>query len=183
MLRRMAMAAAMKLVLTYQKDGKEQRAMEQSETEHDAASDYKRNAPYNCGRLLAILEAAQRGPYGKGVNTTLVDRFYGAASTAPASVFANLINMATKAHLPKLRKEGKELFRVRSRENPVNINDLMTEACDAINATGGFPPPLKPHQQAEFALGFYHQRAELNSPKRQSKSGSTDKTNTAGGQP
>ena len=183
MLRRMAMAAAMKLVLTYQKNGKEQRAMEQLETELDAVSDYKLKAPYNCGRLLAVLEAAQRGPYGKGVNTTLVDRFYGAASTAPATVFANLINMATKAHLPKLRKEGKELFKVRSGENPVNINDLMTEACDAINAAGGFPPPLKPHQQAEFALGFYHQRAELNSPKRQLKSGSTDKTGTTGGQP
>ena len=183
MLRRMAMAAAMKLVLTYQKNGKEQRAMENLETEHDAISDYKRLAPYNCGRLLAILEAAQRGPYGKGVNTTLVERFYGAASTAPATVFANLINLATKAHLPRLRKEGKELFRVRSRENAVNINDLMTEACDAINAAGGFPPPLKPHQQAEFALGFYHQRAELNSPKRQSKSGSTVKTGTTGGQP
>lgn len=183
LLRRMAMAAAMKLVLTYQENGKEQRAMEQLETEHDTVSSYKRQAPYNCGRLLAILEAAQRGPYGKGVNTTLVDRFYGAASTAPATVFANLINMATKAHLPRLRKEGKELFRVRSRENAVNINDLMTEACDAINAAGGFPPPLKPHQQAEFALGFYHQRAELNSPKRQSKSVSTDKTGTTGGQP
>ena len=157
--------------------------MEQLKTEHDSASEYKRQAPYNCGRLLAILEAAQRGPYGKGVNTTLVDRFYGAASTAPATVFANLINMATKAHLPKLRREGKELFKLRSQEKAININDLMTEACDAINASGGFPPPLKPYQQAEFALGFYHQRAELNSPKRQSKSGSSDKTNTTGGQP
>ena len=185
MLRRMAMAAAMKLVLTYDKDRKEGQAMEQLKTEHDAVSDYKQQAPYHCGVLLAILEAIQRraSSSGRGVNTTLVDRFYGAASTAPATVFANLINLATKAHVPKLRREGKELFKVRSREEAVNINDLMNEACNAINASGGFPPPLSPEEQAAFALGFYHQRAELNSPKRQSKDNSTDKTDTTGGQP
>ncbi len=116
MLRRMSMAAAMKLILTYDKDRKEQKAMERLDMEHAAASDYKQRAPYNCGRLLAILEAAQRGPHGKGVNTTLVNRFYGAASTAPAMVFGNLINMATKAHLPKLRREGKSSSRSHARK-------------------------------------------------------------------
>lgn len=181
MLRRMAMTAAMKLILTYQKSEKEQRAMEEIETEDDTSSDYKRQAPYNCGRLLAILEAIQHGPYGKGVNTTLVDRFYGAASTAPATVFANLINMATKAHLPKLRREGKEFFKVRSSENAVNINDLMTEAFDAINSSGGFPPPLTCEEQAQFALGFYHQRAELRPPKKQFNVNPTGKVYTTGG--
>lgn len=184
MLRLMAMTAAMKLILTYNKNGKEQKAMEKLKTEHDAASEYKQQSPYNCGVLLAILEAIQRraSSSGRGVNTTVVDRFYGAASTAPATVFANLINMATKAHLPKLRREGKEFFKVRYQEEVVNINDLMTEACDAINAAGGFPSPLTPQKQAEFALGFYHQRAELNPPKRQLKSSRTDKNKATGGQ-
>ena len=186
MLRRMAMAAAMKLVLTYNKDGKEQKAMKELKTEYDGTSEYKKKASYNCGVLLAILEAVQRraSSSGRGVNTTLVDRFYGAASTAPATVFANLINMATKAHLPKLRREGKELFHVRSQTDSVNINDLMQEACGAINNSGGFPPPLTPKQQAEFALGFYHQRAELNPTKSKSTSPkNTDKTNINGGKP
>ncbi|MFH2030748.1 MAG: type I-C CRISPR-associated protein Cas8c/Csd1 [Bacteroidota bacterium] len=170
MYRRMAMAAAMKLILTYNKDKKEQQAMEQLKTEYDSSSDYKKESPYNCGVLLAILEAIQRkaSSSGRGVNTTLVDRFYGAASTAPATVFANLINMATKAHLPKLRRENKELFKVRYQEDLVNINDLMTEACDAINAAGGFPRPLCPEEQAAFALGFYHQRAALSQQKKKS---------------
>lgn len=170
MRRRMAMAAAMKLVITYNKNGKEQKAMQELKTDHDGTSDYKHKAPYNCGVLLAILEAVQRrtSSSGRGVNTTLVDRFYGAASTAPATVFANLINMATKAHLPKLRREGKELFRMRSQTYGVNINELMQEACAAIDNAGGFPTPLTPQEQAEFALGFYHQRAELNAPKSKS---------------
>lgn len=185
MLRRMAMAAAMKLVLTYDNDRKEQQAMEQLKTEHDAVSDYKQQAPYNCGALLAIMEAIQQraSSSGRGVNTTLVDRFYGAASTAPATVLANIINMATKAHLPKLRREGKELFKVRSQEDTVNINDLMTEACKAIDDAGGFPPLLTPEKQAQFALGFYHQRAELNSPKKQPKNNIPNNKSTTGGRP
>jgi CRISPR-associated protein Csd1 len=166
MLRRMALAAAMKLVLTHGKGEKEQQAMEELVSQE--LSDYKRRSPYLCGQMLAILEAVQRraSSSGRGVNTTLVDRFYGAASTAPASVFATLINMATKAHLPKLRREGKEHFRTRHpAQETININELLTTVCDQVNEAGGFPPPLTPEEQAQFALGFYHQRAELNPPK------------------
>jgi CRISPR-associated protein Csd1 len=74
--------------------------------------------------------------------------------------------MATKAHLPKLRREGKEFFSVRSQEKAVNVNDLMAETCNAIDEAGGFPPPLTPEQQAQFALGFYHRRAELHPTKK-----------------
>jgi CRISPR-associated protein Csd1 len=164
MRRRMAMAGAMKLVLTHNKSPEERRAMEELKTEHDGRSEYKQKAPYLCGCLLAVLEAVQRraSSSGRGVNTTLVDRFYGAASTAPAMVFANLLNMATKAHLPKLRREGKELFRTSSSGGEsIKISDLMVDLCEALDKAGGFPPPLAPEEQAQFALGFYHQRAEL----------------------
>lgn len=161
LLRRMAMAAAMKLILTYNKSEKEKKAMEQLKTDYDVDSEYKNKSPYNCGVLLAILEEIQRkaSSSGKGVNTTLVDRYYATASTAPATVFANLISMATKAHLPKLRKEGK-IF---------NIDDLIADACNAIDKAGGFPPTLEPKEQAEFALGFYHQRAEFSLQKKSTK--------------
>lgn len=166
MLRRMALAAAMKLVLTYQKE-KEAEAMVELKPKSGPDSMYKEDAPYNSGVLLAILEQIQRraSSSGRGVNATLVDRFYGAASTAPMTVFANLIGMATKAHLPKLRRERKELVKVRSAVESVNINDLMEEACRSINAAGGFPAVLTIEQQAEFALGFYHQRAEFKTVK------------------
>ncbi|HHD63989.1 MAG TPA: hypothetical protein ENK96_06430, partial [Desulfobulbaceae bacterium] len=167
LLRRMSMAAAMKLVLTHGKE-QESKAMEQLVTDYDKSSSYKEGAAYNCGRLLAVLEAIQQraSSSGRGVNTTLVDRFYGAASTAPATVFANLISMATKAHLPKLRRERKELFRLRSQDELLHIGDLMADICRIIDNAGGFPPPLHPKEQAVFALGFYHQRADLKPPKK-----------------
>lgn len=167
LLRRMSMASAMKLILTHGNE-EESKAMEQLVTDYDKSSSYKKGAAYNCGRLLAVLEAIQRraSSSSRGVNTTLVDRFYGAASTAPATVFANLLSMATKAHLPKLRRDGKELFKVRSKEELLNIGDLLAEICRIIDDAGGFPPPLDPKEQAVFALGFYHQRADLKPTKK-----------------
>jgi CRISPR-associated protein Csd1 len=171
LLRRMALAACMKLILTHNKDRKEQQAMERRRTESDGDSEYKRKSPYHCGTLLAILEAIQRraSSSGRGVNTTLVDKFYGAASTAPATVFAHLINTTTKAHLPKLRREGKESFKLRDRGELVNISDLMSETCKAIDDSGGFPAAMRPEEQAAFALGFYHQRAEFSMPSKKEK--------------
>ena len=61
------------------------------------------NPAYLCGRLLAELDYIQYAALGK-LNTTLVDRYFGAASTAPATVFGLLLVNANKAHLPKLRK-------------------------------------------------------------------------------
>lgn len=161
--RRMALVAAIKLVFTYNNPS-EQKAMEQRHSENDHLSDYKSQSPYLSGCLLALLEAIQSRP-GNKVNTTLVDRFYGAASTAPATIFGNLISTATKAHLPKLRRDGKEWFALRTGES-ININDRMADTCAALNEAGGFKPFLTPEEQGQFALGFYSERAELKPPPR-----------------
>ena len=160
LLRRMNLAAAMKLCLTHKLGPEEQHAMEQLD-------ERRRKPAYLCGRLLAVLDEVQRQYHRPStVNTTLADRFYGTASTAPASVFANLMNIATKAHLPKLRREGRGV--VQRRKNPdtdkdefVWISDKLEEVCAALDDAGGFPPPLEPKDQAEFGLGFYHQRAKF----------------------
>jgi CRISPR-associated protein Csd1 len=66
-------------------------------------SDLRKRQAYYCGCLLAVLERAQRAALGE-TNTTLVGRFFGAASSAPASVFGRLMRLS-QAHLEKLRKE------------------------------------------------------------------------------
>ena len=106
---------------------------------------------YLCGRLLAILEEIQLRQAHWNLNTTLVDRFYGSASTAPSSVFGNLIKMATSAHLPKLRKINLKWHD----EMRINFEEVQNKIYDAC----GFPDTLSTKEQAEFALGFYHQRA------------------------
>jgi CRISPR-associated protein Csd1 len=96
--------------------------------------------------LLALLEEIQWQAI-HGINTTLVDRFFGAASTAPASVFGNLLS-DTQAHLGKLRKtHGGAYFALQQR---------LEEVLAPLPA---FPKTLTLQDQALFSLGYYHQRA------------------------
>jgi CRISPR-associated protein Csd1 len=103
---------------------------------------------YLCGRLFAELEEAQRKAI-PGLSATIVDRFYGTASTAPAAVFGYLLK-GCHHHLAKLRKDPKTegaYYGIQSRIE--SIQSQMT----------AFPRVLSLHDQAQFSLGYYHQRA------------------------
>jgi CRISPR-associated protein Csd1 len=114
-------------------------------TELDVAN---QEPAYLCGRLLAVLDAIQRRALNNP-NTTIVDRFYGAASSAPASVFGTLLHGA-QAHLGKLRKDPK---------TQVAHAALERRLEEVMEPLPTFPKTLTLQQQGLFALGFYHQRA------------------------
>ena len=103
---------------------------------------------YTCGRLFAALETAQRGALGK-VNATIRDRYMGAASATPATVFPLLIKNA-QSHLGKMRKEGKGGWLERELED---IQDRI-----AFDDGRGYPRSLRLEAQGRFFLGYYHQR-------------------------
>jgi CRISPR-associated protein Csd1 len=107
-----------------------------------------KDAPYLLGRLLAVLESLQTAAQGQGLNRTIVDRFYGSASTRPGVVFPQLLKLS-KHHLSKAGKkaEGRSNFLDRELGNIV----------DGIQP-GGFSATLSLEQQGNFALGYYHQR-------------------------
>ena len=107
----------------------------------------ERDPAYNCGRLLAQLEQLQRTAI-PGVKATIVDRYYGAASSTPASVFGTLMRGHT-AHIGKVRKERPAVGAA--------IQDRIGEITEKIGPT--FPSTLTMREQAVFALGYYHQRA------------------------
>jgi len=102
---------------------------------------------YLCGRLLAVLENIQYLAI-PGAKATLIDRYYGAASSAPASVFGTLMRGA-QAHLAKLRKEKEGAYHALQRR--------IEEICSGLKT---YPLSLNMKEQAIFALGFYHQKAE-----------------------
>ena len=97
---------------------------------------------YRLGRLLAVLERLQ-GEANKNLNKTIVDRYYGAASTRPVTVFPSLIHLA-QHHAGKAR-------------NPGFFQKEIGEVLDAVQS---FPPHLSLKEQGLFALGYYHQRQE-----------------------
>ncbi len=133
-------AALMKMVLEY---GGGERMAEKLES----LNREERDPAYNCGRLLAQLEQLQRTAI-PGVKATIVDRYYGAASSAPASVFGTLMRGHT-AHIGKVRKERPGVG--------VAIQDRIGEITEKIGPV--FPNTLTMREQAVFALGYYHQRA------------------------
>jgi CRISPR-associated protein Csd1 len=133
-------AALIKMVLLSNQPYTEQEDnMEQLDPEN-------RSPAYLCGRLLAVLESIQRAAL-PGIQATILDRFYGTASSAPASVFGTLLRGA-QAHLGKLRKESEPAFHALQRR--------LEEVCQGLPA---FPPVLSLHDQGLFALGYWHQCA------------------------
>jgi CRISPR-associated protein Csd1 len=108
-----------------------------------------KDAPYRLGRLLSAYEQLQyrahvtRSP-GSKLNRTLVDRYYGAASTRPGTVFAQLARLS-QSHIGILRRYGSA------------PDKEITEICDGFDGIS-FPPMLMLEEQGRFALGYYHQR-------------------------
>jgi CRISPR-associated protein Csd1 len=101
---------------------------------------------YLCGRLLAVLEALQRIAI-PGTKATITDRFFGTASSAPASVFGRLLRGA-QPHLAKLRKDSGGVYTA--------YQEKLEEIQKGLRR---FPPLLRLQEQGRFCLGYYHQRA------------------------
>ena len=118
-----------------------------SEEEIPVSLDKQSTQPgYLLGRLFAVLENVQRAALGGQVNATIRDRFYGAASATPASIFPVLLRN-TQNHLGKLRKERMG--------QAVNLEKDIREIVGGL--PDQFPRSLKIEDQGRFAIGYYHQ--------------------------
>jgi CRISPR-associated protein Csd1 len=113
--------------------------------------DTENNSPaYLLGRLFATLEKIQEEA-NPGLNATIRDRYYGAASSTPVSVFTTLLRLKNH-HLTKLPHRGRA----------VNFERLLGEIMEGL---GDFPRHLNLPDQGRFALGYYHQRQDFYKPK------------------
>lgn len=128
-------AAAIKAVLNHNHD-KEISVMLDVERSEDS---------YHLGRLFACLERAQEDAL-PGLNATIKDRYFGAASATPATVFPRLVRLS-QHHLAKL-DGGKKVVAERR----------IQEVIGRVNA---FPRHLGLVDQGLFAIGYYHQRQDF----------------------
>lgn len=101
---------------------------------------------YHCGRLLAVIGEVQRRAL-PGAKSTVIDRFYGAASSTPATVFGGLLRQA-QPHLAKLERDQRGAY--------IALERQLGEVCERLTA---FPKTLTLEEQGLFALGYYHQQA------------------------
>lgn len=103
------------------------------------------NIGYRLGRLFATLEKIQKEA-NPGINSTIRERFYGAASGTPGTVFANLMRLKNH-HLAKLENAGRRVF----------FEKLISDILNGVEAATAFPPHLNLDNQGRFAVGYYHQ--------------------------
>lgn len=104
------------------------------------------NIGYRLGRLFAVMERAQEWA-SPGLNATIRDRFYGAASATPVTAFPYLLNKLTPHHLNKLAV-GQKIW----------LENLIGQILEAVTQ---FPAHLSLDDQGRFAIGYYHQRHDF----------------------
>ena len=119
------------------------------------------NSAYRLGRLFAVYEGLQRAALGQ-VNATIKDRYFGAASATPASVFP-LLERSSAHHLSSLRRAGKG-----------GLAHWFDTQIDVILAglDTSFPRSFGIEDQGRFALGYHHQRAHKQTSKDPGQDGS-----------
>ncbi len=107
------------------------------------------DVPYRLGRLFAVLERLQEeAAKPRKLNSTIRDRYFGAASTTPVAVFTTLLRLKV-SHSKQLTPEYASFF-----------ERLVGEICGTVvdPKVNDFPRQLTLPEQARFALGYYHQR-------------------------
>jgi CRISPR-associated protein Csd1 len=110
---------------------------------------------YQLGRLFAVLEKAQEEAFDGKLNASIRDRYLGAASGTPSTVFPRLLRLHTH-HLRKLESVGRR----------VNLERLVSSICSRVDSTAGFPSHLPIEGQGLFFLGYYQQRQDLYTSKK-----------------
>lgn len=110
---------------------------------------------YNCGRLLSVLSETQKKAqnYPKGF-TGVAERYFGAASTSPATVLPLLLRL-NRHHLDKIRKASGSAY------EEVVIREIVAKFQSGDESQPpAFPRHLDLQAQGRFAIGFYQQQAE-----------------------
>jgi CRISPR-associated protein Csd1 len=126
---------------------------------------------YVCGRLMAEFENLQRASSESEVNSSVLDRYFGLASTCPAVAFPKIESLAQK-HIRKLRRDKpKVAYAIDARLQ--ELHGLLQPS-----ASGAYPAKLGLPDQGLFALGYYHQKAwSISQAKDRKQSNGTDGSN------
>ena len=101
------------------------------------------NIPYTLGRLFAIYEEVQE-KVNPGINATIKDKYFNAASATPATIFP-ILNSLCQKHLRKLDTGLRISFERQIGKIVGNLGET-------------FPIRLTLQEQGSFDLGYYHQK-------------------------
>ena len=106
---------------------------------------------YVLGRLFAVLEFVQKDAADQNINTTIRNRYFNSACTAPALIFPTLLKLKN-SHIKKLERNS-----LRKKFEYECLVTTLMEKLDMTEETEGFPRRLSLEEQGKFMLGYYHQ--------------------------
>ena len=109
------------------------------------------NQGYLCGRLFAVLDKIQEEANNI---SSIRERYMNAASATPSTVFATILNLS-QHHAEKLN-EGRK----------ISFEKIKQEIFDQLPADG-FPTHLDLQDQGRFFVGYYHQRQDFFTSKKE----------------
>ena len=109
------------------------------------------NQGYLCGRLFAVLDKIQEDANNI---SSIRERYMNAASATPSAVFATILNLSVH-HSEKL-DEGRRIY----------FEKIKQEILDKVSADG-FPTHLDLQDQGRFFVGYYHQRQDFFTSKKE----------------
>jgi CRISPR-associated protein Csd1 len=116
------------------------------------------DAAYCCGRAFAMLEKTQTDSADVELNTTIKDRYFSSASSTPALVFPRLFRL-NQHHLAKL-EHGARIYREK-------------QLGEVLSKLSAIPRLLSLEEQGKFVLGYFHQRQDLYTSKKDKAEGAT----------
>ena len=109
------------------------------------------NQGYLCGRLFAVLDKIQEDANNI---SSIRERYMNAASATPSAIFATILNLSVH-HSEKL-DEGRRIY----------FEKIKQEILDKVSADG-FPTHLDLQDQGRFFVGYYHQRQDFFTSKKE----------------
>lgn len=112
---------------------------------------------YLLGRMMAVLERLQQLALGGDVNATVIDRYFGAASATPQSVFPRLLKNA-RHHARKAADTSQAGSAIWLDRQLDEIAAALKVERRAYGPNAGFPAHLSLEQQGLFVLGYHQQR-------------------------
>ena len=125
---------------------------------------------YRLGRLFAVLEKTQQDAM-PGINSTIRDRFYSSASATPRSVFGRLLR-TYQHHLGKAQSEWAGKFGSDIAIKMKIGREIITQ--EIFDSVIDIPAHLNLKDQAQFALGYYHQKKAFYPSKLNTEGKTTD---------
>ena len=109
------------------------------------------NQGYLCGRLFAVVDKIQEDANNI---SSIRERYMNSASATPSAVFATILNLSVH-HSEKL-DGGRRIY----------FEKLKQEILDKVSADG-FPTHLDLQDQGRFFVGYYHQRQDFFTSKKE----------------